>query len=291
MLILEYLLFAVGMKALIEALLLLKTVISSLRANKSLDSYGKNSWAIITACTDGIGQGFAVTLAKKGFNIIQVGRNPEKLNSTANDLISKYGIQVKNIVKDFSLCPRDPINFFNDIYLQTKDLDISLVINNIGTGFGYISFIDTPLDQIYNQIALNLFPICFMSRLFLPNLLNRPQGGGVINLSSVSGYASRKNLVLYCTCKSFNWVISEIMTSEVSITKSAGKVDVLTLSPGFVDTPLTRGVKTKLLEINRYECAEAALRCLGVVDITSAHWKHLIGLISLPLFSLLRKLS
>ena len=203
-------------------------------------------------------------------------------------MISKYGIQVKNIVKDFSLCPRDPINFFNDIYLQTKDLDISLVINNVGAGAGYMALADTPVHHIYNLIALNIFPICFMSRLFLPKLLNRPQGGGLINLSSLAGYTAGRDLVQYCACKSFDWVLSEIISSEVSITKSIGKVDVLALLPAFVDTPLSHGVKGKSLEISRYECAEAALRCLGVVDITSAHWKHLIVLVLIPIVAFLR---
>ena len=288
MLILEYILFAIGINFIIERLLHVRNVIVSLRANKNLEDYGKNSWAIITACTDGIGQGFAVTLAKKRFNIIQVGRNPEKLNATANDLISKYGIQVKNIVKDFSLCPRDPINFFNDIYLQTKDLDISIIINNIGTGSGAVHFIDTPLEKIFNQIALNLFPICFMSRLFLPKLLNRPQGGAIINLSSVARHILERNRIQYSSCKSFDFVISDTMSSEVSISEKLGKIDVLCLQPGFVDTPLTKYHQFKPLEINRYECAEAALHCLGNTSETAGHWKHLILMTMITIVSFFR---
>ena len=85
----ECIIFILGVNAIISVLLGLKEITSSLRSNKSLDAYGKNSWGLVTASTDGIGQGFAVTLAKQGSNIIQVGRNPEKLASTGNDLKSK----------------------------------------------------------------------------------------------------------------------------------------------------------------------------------------------------------
>ena len=85
----ECIIFIIGVNAIISVLLGLKEITSSLRSNKSLDAYGKNSWGLVTASTDGIGQGFAVTLAKQGSNIIQVGRNPEKLASTGNDLKSK----------------------------------------------------------------------------------------------------------------------------------------------------------------------------------------------------------
>lgn len=40
---------------------------------------GKNSWALITGSSDGIGLDFTKRLAKKGFNIIQVSRNESKM--------------------------------------------------------------------------------------------------------------------------------------------------------------------------------------------------------------------
>ena len=37
--------------------------------------YNKDSWAVVTGATDGIGKGFCEKLAKEGFNIVIVGRN------------------------------------------------------------------------------------------------------------------------------------------------------------------------------------------------------------------------
>ena len=44
--------------------------------------YGEDAWAMITGSTDGIGKAFAEVLAEQGFNIIIVGRSPEKLEKT-----------------------------------------------------------------------------------------------------------------------------------------------------------------------------------------------------------------
>ena len=191
-------------------------------------------------------------------------------------MISKYGIKVKNVVKDFTFGPNDPINFYQDIYLQTKDLDISIVINNVGVATTDFLFADTPLKMILNQVALNIFPICFISRLFLPKMLNRSQGGAIINLSSVSRFLNNQTVVQYCACKAFDYVLSDTLSSEVSITRSQGKIDVLCLQPAMVNTPLTSTMGKKPLTISRYECAEAALKCLGNLNETSGHWKHLI---------------
>ena len=127
-----------------------------------------------------------------------------------------------------------------------------------------------------------------MSRLFLPKLLNRPQGGAIINLSSVARFLNGKTRIQYSASKAFDFVVSDTMASEVSISKSTGKIDVLCLQPGYVDTPLTKLSKNKPLEINRYECAEAALKCLGSTNETSGHWKHLILMTAINIIAYLR---
>lgn len=43
-----------------------------------IERYGKGSYAAITACTDGIGKGFALQLARRGFNLVMFVRNIEK---------------------------------------------------------------------------------------------------------------------------------------------------------------------------------------------------------------------
>ena len=276
MLMVECLFFLIGLNVCISAGYWVRNFILSMRANKSLTDYGRGSWCLITACTGGIGQGFTIALAKQGFNIVQVSRNPEKLAATAADLQSKYGVQVRNIVKDFVHAPENPIDFYKDLSAQTKDLDISIVINNVGTVFPG-KFLEISLQNVLDQIALDLFPICFISNLYLSGLCNRPQGGALINLSSTMSQMILSKHILYCSSKAFDYALTAVIESEVRVNKDGAKIDVLSLHPGAVDTPMTKNTKGKFLEIDIHQCAEAGLRCLGSTSVTHGHTTHLIA--------------
>lgn len=45
--------------------------------------YGRDSWAVVTGSTDGIGLAMATNLAKRGFNIVLISRSADKLERVA----------------------------------------------------------------------------------------------------------------------------------------------------------------------------------------------------------------
>jgi 17beta-estradiol 17-dehydrogenase / very-long-chain 3-oxoacyl-CoA reductase len=151
---LSILFFSIGFFYLLKICLYVVNMMRSLKSSFDLSAY-KDSWALVTACTDGIGLGFAQTLAQNGINIIQVSRNPLKLKQCASDLSSKYGVQVKSITKDFSECSADPTQFFSDIFDQCKDLDVSILVNNVGN-YTEFFFLNSSESVILQQNALNL---------------------------------------------------------------------------------------------------------------------------------------
>ena len=130
----DYVLFLFGLTWSVQFTLYMIGIFQSLISKSDLLKYGKGSWVIITGSTDGIGKGFAYSLAKQGFNIVSISRTPSKLSELSTDLTSKYGIKVLDIAKDFSECTKDPIQFYSDIYSKTSGLDVSILINNVGTG-------------------------------------------------------------------------------------------------------------------------------------------------------------
>jgi hypothetical protein len=61
------------------------------------------SWALVTGASDGIGLATCKELAKRGFNIILLARNAEKLQKTADDVKkSAPAVLTKIIVQDLS---------------------------------------------------------------------------------------------------------------------------------------------------------------------------------------------
>jgi|688.fasta_scaffold2573933_1 17beta-estradiol 17-dehydrogenase / very-long-chain 3-oxoacyl-CoA reductase len=50
---------------------------------RDLKSLYGDGWAVITGASDGLGKQYAIELAKSGFKIILIARNPAKLDEVA----------------------------------------------------------------------------------------------------------------------------------------------------------------------------------------------------------------
>ena len=49
----------------------------------------QDGWAVITGASDGIGKGYAIELAKRGFNIFLISRTASKLQEVAKEIEGK----------------------------------------------------------------------------------------------------------------------------------------------------------------------------------------------------------
>ena len=59
--------------------------------------------ALITGASSGIGRDMARVLAKKGYNLVLVARDEEKLNQLAKELEKKDKVKVQTISMDLSI--------------------------------------------------------------------------------------------------------------------------------------------------------------------------------------------
>jgi 17beta-estradiol 17-dehydrogenase / very-long-chain 3-oxoacyl-CoA reductase len=249
----------------------------ALFGSKNFDKYGKGTWALVTGCTDGIGLGFVKVLASQGFNLILVSRNPEKLANLEKDL-EKYNIKTLSIAKEMSKCTENPSEFFNDIDDKTKNLEVSILVNNIGTAVPG-RFHEISKADISTQNALNLWPIVYLSKIFATRMMKRDQPSAIINLSSVTSYVPLAGLIVYSSGKSFDQLFTLNLNEEIRhlVGKNKGKgIDILSLQPGFVNTPATSTLKEKALEISPVDCANSAFKVLGKANYSPGHWKHII---------------
>ena len=276
--LLEYVCFFSGMCCALKFSGELYNSLRGLLAKNNLNKYGQKSWCVVTGATDGIGAGFARTLAKNGFNIVLVSRNQQKLEDFKTDLVSKYGIEARVIAKDFTACTENPQEFFSDIVDRTRDLDVSILVNNVGTAhFSY--FHDTPLSSVLSQNALNIWPIVYLTRLYLPKFYQRSKPSAVINLASTGAILPISAVSQYTAGKSFDHVFTTCLWEENAYTvrkEGYSGVDVLSLQPAWVETPLTKASSIKLGVITPEECAERTLKVLGNATYSNVHWKHML---------------
>ena len=228
--------------------------------------YGEKSWAIVTGGSDGIGKGFANQLAKQGFNIYLVSRTEEKLKLFSEELTNNHKVEVKYRAKDFT--KSHEAEFFDDIFEDTKDLDVSILVNNVGMAFKK-QFPEADIRDIKDTIAVNTFPQALMTREYLERMRKRDKKSAIINLSSFYGSKPIAPSPLYSATKAFNDFLSRSLSYEFN-----EKVDIISLRPCFVSSAMNNFKPVGGFTISPDECAEETLKKLGYDSWTFGHWKH-----------------
>ncbi|RZC49649.1 hypothetical protein C5167_018092 [Papaver somniferum] len=155
--------------------------ITFLRPAKNLKKYG--SWALITAPTEGIGKSFAFELARKGLNLILVGRNINKLQNVTRAIQSEYpNIQIKIVVVDFS--SSDLSVGIRKIEEAIAGLDVGVLINNVGITYPSAKFFHAVDEEIWmNIIRVNIEGTTRVTMAVLPGMLKRKKGA-IVNIGS-----------------------------------------------------------------------------------------------------------
>uniref|UniRef100_A0A5B7BLL0 Putative very-long-chain 3-oxoacyl-CoA reductase 1 n=1 Tax=Davidia involucrata TaxID=16924 RepID=A0A5B7BLL0_DAVIN len=163
------------------SLALLKWVyVNFLRPAKNLKKYG--SWALVTGPTDGIGKGFAFQFARKGLNLVLVGRNPDKLKEVSESIRAKYGkTQIKTVVVDFS---GDLSQGVERIREAIEGLDVGVLINNVGVSYPYARFFHEVDEKLLaDLIKINVEGTTTVTHAVLPGMLKRKKGA-IVNIGS-----------------------------------------------------------------------------------------------------------
>lgn len=224
--------------------------------------YGKGSWCVVTGATGGIGEAYCHQLAKRNFNIVLFGRNKENLAKIEAELNEKYkNIKTRIVVADLgeSLQPE----FYEDIYAQIKDLDISILVNNAGAA-NSAHFHMIPAETHLANLRTNTGAPAMLTHTLINQLLKRPTRSAIINVSSTGHNSPIPYLGVYPATKRFLTFFSYGLHDNYK-----HKIDVQNLTPGWVSTKMS-GFRKTPDTITPDECVRASLRDLGY-EVTSMY--------------------
>lgn len=176
--------------------------------------------ALVTGASSGIGRDIARELAKKGYDLILVARDIDKLNSVKESI---KNVNVEIIQMDIS-------NVENCKKLhQMVDTDIDILINNAGFGvFG--KFDETDLDKEINLINTNIVGLHILAKLFLQDMKKRNKGY-ILNVASISGFMPGPLMATYYASKSYVVKLSESIREELIKDNSNVKIGILCPGP------------------------------------------------------------
>ena len=186
--------------------------------------------ALITGASSGIGRDIAINLSKKGYDLILVARDLDKLN----EVKAKLHTNVEVVSMDVSKAE-------NCKELHEKYQDIDILVNNAGFGdCGY--FTKTSLDKELKMIDTNIVAYHVLTKLYLQDMKQR-NSGKILNVASIAGFMPGPLMATYYSTKAYVVRLSEAIREELK--KENSKVQISILCPGPVNTNFNKVADVK----------------------------------------------
>lgn len=165
--------------------------------------------ALITGASSGIGAIYAERLARRGYDLILVARNRDRLNSLADRLTTETRRFVEVIAADLA----DATQLATVEGRLRTDASITLLLNNAGIGT-HTPLLQSNIDYMTQMLALNVTAPMRLTYATAPGFVARGKGA-VINISSVVGIAPEQLNGVYGGSKAFVLAFSQSLHHEL----------------------------------------------------------------------------
>ncbi len=186
--------------------------------------------AIITGSARGIGKAFAARYIEEGAKVAIADINIEAATATANELGSSAIPVYIDVTSQESIEAA-----VSEVVDQLGGIDI--LINNAAL-FTAAPIVEIDKSDYESVFAVNVGGTLFTLQAVAKHMIDRGQGGKIINMASQAGRRGESLVSVYCASKA----------AIISLTQSAGlnliphKINVNAISPGVVDGEHWEGV-------------------------------------------------
>ncbi|GER12353.1 SDR family NAD(P)-dependent oxidoreductase [Variovorax boronicumulans] len=165
--------------------------------------------ALITGASSGIGAVYADRLARRGFDLILVARNRERLAALAAKLSDETGRKVEVLPADLS--DRKDIASVEAV-LRTRG-DITLLVNNAGFGAA-APLLGSDIDKMEEMIELNVSALTRLTYAAVPGFVERG-AGTLVNIASIVAISPETLNGVYGGTKAFVLALSQSLQHEL----------------------------------------------------------------------------
>jgi NAD(P)-dependent dehydrogenase (short-subunit alcohol dehydrogenase family) len=187
---------------------------------------------LITGGTKGIGKAIVAEFTSLGAEVAFVARNAKEVDELAKTLTSQ-NCKVHGFPGDASRA-----EFRKDLVSQLSSRwgKLDVLVNNVGTNIRK-KLVDFQEEEYRRLFETNLFTTIEMCRLSHP-LLKKSGNAAVVNIASVAGSLDVMTGPPYGMTKAA--MIQ--LTRHLAVEWAADKIRVNTVSPWYIETPLTESV-------------------------------------------------
>lgn len=221
----------------------------------------KSKIALVTGGSRGLGRNTALSLARKGVDVVityhsnqaeaeatiaaieKLGRKAAalQLDTGANKTFPDFATQLKAVLKD-----------------NWKTAQFDYLVNNAGIGISK-PFADTTEADFDLMMNINLKGVYFLTQTLLPLIAD---GGRIVNLSSGLARFSMPGYSAYGATKGAIEVLTHFLAKELG----PRRIAVNTVAPGAIETDFGGGYIRDNAEINQQVANLTALGRVGVPD-------------------------
>lgn len=187
----------------------------------------KNKTIVVTGGGNGIGRELVLNLLGKGAQVAAIDMNEAGLSETmklAGEKKNNLSTHVLNITdkEAVDLLPEQVI---------AKHGSVDGIINNAGIIQPFTKVNDLDFDVIERVFNVNLYGTLYLTKAFLPHLLNRPEAH-IVNVSSMGGFLPVPGQGIYGAAKAGVKLLTEALSSELK----NSNVKVTVVFPGAIGT-------------------------------------------------------
>ena len=207
--------------------------------------------ALVTGAGRGLGRACALALSGAGARVIAVSRTAGELESLAEAAPGPVETWVEDVLGDALLARIEAL----------ERLDV--LVNNAGTNQPqpFIAVTDEVLDTMLNLNVRAAFRVARSAA----RVMMKCGSGSIVNMSSQMGHVGSPGRAVYCMTKHG----IEGLTKAMAVELGPHGIRVNTVSPTFIETPLTR----PFLEDPKFAefvMGMIAMKRLGTVDEVAA---------------------
>ena len=166
--------------------------------------------ALVTGGSRGIGAVYADRLAKRGYDLILVGRSEAPLKTLTASLASASGRHISAIVADLN----NKIDLAKVETRLREDSSITMLVNNAGVASG-APLLNADIEKMEEMIALNTIALTRLTYAAAPAFVKRGTGT-IINISSIVGISPETLNGVYGATKAYVLAFSHSLQHELA---------------------------------------------------------------------------
>src|SRR5947209_14352478 len=226
----------------------------------------KNTVALVTGASSGIGEATAVALSERGAAVALVARRADRLRELAGR-ISDGTLVLEADVTDQAQAQgavEQAVSHFGRL---------DILVNNAGVML-LGPAVDAPLEEWQRMVNVNVNGVLYCAHAALPHLLKAAEDGprqvaDMVNISSVAGRRPRAGSAVYNLTKFGVGAFSEALRQEVT----GRHLRVSLVEPGAVATELSshnrpevlEGIRQRFGSVERMQASDVADAILYIV--------------------------